>query len=314
MKIIALLRIVVFAILAPWCARAQTDAGISPVSITNYVMMPVTNWSEPEPGLRSVNGQIYNPEIGQVWQSITIPEGAHCLGARYYGSVQPIDVTFVWGSLEHQDHQSIQVFNYPYNPRDFRRGRDGVQDEFEDVVAAHPLYLRVLPVNIQTNWTPLGRARIGDRTYDYGLPYTNRIPVVTWQRVPVEEVPRRELPRPTVPMQTEARILPPVTASSYVTGDFSNRLSAIQAIDNPSRRDLFLERLATEAAHQGDVATVEQCIAGISTQIRHDNAAHAAAMVLNSTGKANDAATIAGMISQPTMRNMVLNQINAMNR
>ncbi len=314
MKTIAIYRLVLAVCLGPWCVGAQIYPPGATVPPTNYVMMPVTNWSEPEPGLRSVNGQIYNPEIGQLWQSITIPEGAQCLGAQYYGSVQPIDVTFVWGSLEHRDHQSVQVFNYPYNPRDFRRGHSGAQNGFEDVATAHALSLRVFPVNIQTNWTPLGRARIGDRTYDYGVPYTNRIPVVTWQRVAEEDVPRPELPHPTVPRRTEARVLPPVTTSSYVTGDFSNRLAAIQTIDNPSHRDLFLGRLATEAAHQGDVATVEQCVAGITSQIRRDNAARAAAMVLSSTGKANDASAIAGMINQPTMRNMILNQINAMNR
>ena len=299
--------LVIMTCLAGWRAGAQPKVGIptQPPIASNYMTILVTNWYAPEPDLRTVNGQIYNPQIGQLWKTVVIPAGAAVQGASYNGSVQPIDVTFVWGRQGGRDQQTVLVHNYPYNPRDFRHDRD---NPYSEIVAARQLNLRVFPIEIQTNWTPLGRAWIGQRTYDYGVPYTGMVPVPIWKQVPADEVPklRGTSPAASSPPGDSS----PILSSAYLQGAFSNRLAAIQNLSAKPMRDTYLFDLAMEAARQGDVTTVRQSIGGISNLTSRDGAAQLAATTLAQNGKAGDAYAIANMILNAQRHRMAIDQLN----
>lgn len=298
--------LVTMTCLAGWRAGAQPRFTIptQPPIASNYMMVLVTNWYSPEPDLRTVNGQIYNPQIGQLWKTVVIPAGAAIQGASYNGSVQPIDVTFVWGP-QGRDQQTVLLHNYPYNPRDFRHDGD---NPYSEIVAARQLNLRVFPIEIQTNWTPLGRSWIGQRTYDYGLPYTGMVPVPTWKEVPTEEVPKlRGI--------SAAASSPPSDSSAIITnasfrGAFSNRLAAIQNLSAKPMRDTYFLGLAMDAARQGDVTTVRQSIGGISNSSSRDGAAQLAAVTLAQNGKAGDAFAVANMILNPQRHRMAIEELN----
>lgn len=293
--------------LAGWLAGAQPKVVVptQPPITSNYMRILVTNWYAPEPDLRTVNGQIYNPQIGQLWKTLVIPAGAAIQGASYNGSVQPIDVTFVWGPQEGRDNQTVLVRNYPYNPRDFRHDRD---NPYSEIVAARQLNLRAFPIEIQTNWSPLGRAWIGQRTYDYGVPYAGMVPVPTWKEVPAEEVPN--LRRTSTAASSSPNDSSAMPSNAYLHGAFSNRLAAIQNFSANPMRDTYLLDLAMDAARQGDVTTVRQSIGGISNPTSRDGAAQLAATVLAQNGKAGDAYAIANMILNEQRHRMAIDQLN----
>jgi hypothetical protein len=282
---------------------AVTNAVSAPTN-NPYVMVLVTNWYDPQPGLRTVNGLIYDPTRAQMWQSVIIPEGAAALGARYYGSIQPIDLTFTWGSLERRDQQTVVVDNYPYDPRDFKHARNGQGELPGEVVTAHALFLRLFPMDVQTNWTPLGKMWIGQRTYDYGLPYTNKVPVATWQRVLASQLPKppeRVIPTPQ-PMGA-------LSQRNYVSGSLSDRFAAIQSIAAAPKRDDFLLRLSIDAAHQSDVPMTKESVSNINNVTLRDQAAQMAAVTLAQNGKRDDAYTIADMITNPERHKMLMEQL-----
>lgn len=309
MNIAVLRHLVIVTCLTAWCARAQPNNIPIPSSLpstTNYVMVLVTNWYDPEPGLRMVNGQVYNPAYAQIWKTVVIPMGAAAVNATFNGTVQPIDLTFEWGPTQGREHQTVIINNFPYNPRDFQHDRD---NPYSHVVTAHEFTLRVLPIDIQTNWTPLGRMWIGQRTYDYGVPYTGKIPVATWERVPAEEATKKPAAVIRVPKHTATMPL-----KSYISGSFSDRLEAIQGIDAARRRDEFLLRLARDAANQDDLPITEQAVGDITDPNLHDGAAQTAAVILAQAGKARDAYVVVNMITNPGRRQMALQELHQQNQ
>ena len=67
------------------------------------------------------------------------------------------------------------IHNYPYDPRNF------VQDRQRPTLYIHPtrdLSLRLYPLSGRTNWDKFGNITFIQRTFDYGLPSTNPVPVV----------------------------------------------------------------------------------------------------------------------------------------
>lgn len=293
---------------AAWCARAQPNNVPIPSNLpstTNYIMVLVTNWYDPEPGLRTVNGLIYNPTYAQIWQTVIIPIGAAAMNPAYNGTVQPINLTFEWGPVEGREHQTVTINNFPYDPRDFRHDRD---NPYSHIVAAHEFALRVLPINIQTNYSPLGRMWIGERTYDYGLPYTGKIPIATWQRVPAELAPKTNAVT-RIPKRKSTLPL-----ASYTQGSLSNRLEAIEGIESAPRRDQFLLRLARDAAGNDDVAIAEQAIGDISDPNFHDMAAQNSARIFAHAGRTADAYAIVSMITNPGRRIAALEQLHRQNQ
>lgn len=299
MKTITVLRLLVsMTFLAGWCAGAQPKLAIptQPPPSSNYVTVLVTNWYDAPPGLRTVNDQVYNPEIGQLWKFVIIPAGAAIQGAAYSGSIQPIDVTFVWG--RERERQTVVIHNFPYNPRDFTHDRD---NRYSDIVTARQLNLRLFPLDIQTNYSELGRAWICQRTYDYGLPYTGKLPVATLEKVPADGA--TALPAASI----TGPALPP---SAYSHGALSDRLAAIQNLPTGTKRDNSLFKVATDAAGQGDVTLLRQALQIISSQFVHDHAARLAAIALLQNGKTGDAYEIAGTITDPKRHRMAIEELD----
>ena len=75
---------------------------------------------------------------------------------------------------EHSASQVFKIKNLPYSPRDFA-------EDSRYHYMTHPsktITIRVLPVNASTNWSKGLISKI-TRTYDYGLPATEKIPIVT---------------------------------------------------------------------------------------------------------------------------------------
>lgn len=301
--------LVIIACLAARYAVAQPNnvaIPSSPPSNTNYIMVLITNWYDPEPGLRTVNGLIYNPTYAQIWQTVIIPIGAAAINPTYNGTVQPINLTFQWGPVEGREHQTVTINNFPYDPRDFRRDHD---NPYSHIITAHAFALRVLPVNIQTNWTPLGRMWIGQRTYDYGVPYTGKIPIATWQRVPVDQAPQKTNLVTRIPKHR-----PNLSIKAYTEGPLPDRLEAIQNLEPASRRDDYLLQLAGDAAKQDDLPTTEQALGDIANSMMRDSAAQLAAMTLARAGRAGDAYAVVTMITNPARRTAALAQIHQQNQ
>lgn len=297
----ALRPLAVITCLYSLCATAQPNGVAIPTNLppnTNYIMVLVTNWYNPEPGLRTINGQVYNPSYAQIWQTIVIPMGAAAVNPTYSGSVQPVDLTFEWGPVEGREHQTVTVLNFPYNPIDFQHEHG---NPYSDIVTRHTFAVRVLPVNIQTNWSPLGRSWLGPRTYDYGLPYTGRVPVVTWQRVPADQAPKTGGAVIRIPKHSSS-----FKPDSYTMGSLSDRMEAIQSIESPPRRDSNLVRLATDAAREDNVAIAEQALGDISNSSMRDSAAQMAATMLAQAGKTGDAYAVVAMITNPQHRRLTL--------
>jgi len=295
-------------------AAAQTNAGGSVIGTaqTNaYRLVLVTNWVQPWASLRVVNGQLYDVNYSQLWQSVTIPEGATVLNARYYGYVQPTDLTFTWTWRNHEGHDrqyTIMVYNFPYDPVYFTHPK-GDRDL---ILTAVPLALRLFPVNIQTNWTPLGREFIGTQTYDFGVACTNLVPVPTWQRVPITAPEVATAPAvvpPSVPPATPAADSQ-TTDRDYYSGTLSNRLERALNLSNTSQRDAFLQILANDSARAGDVTMVKNSLFNISSEFLHDNAAASTAQILARQGLHVDAFQIASSINNPQHRALIIKLLN----
>ncbi len=309
MKTTTRLRLLVsMTCVAAWHAGAQPKLAIptEPPPSSNYIMVLVTNWVDAAPGLRTVNDQVYNPEISELWKSVTIPAGAAIQGASYSGSIQPIDVTFVWGPHEGREHQTVTVNNYPYNPRDFVHER---HNAYSDIIAARELHLRVFPLDIQTNYSALGRMWVGQRTYDYGLPYTGKIAVTSWEQVPADERHRSRKKREA------ASDYPPATPINiYTQGPLHDRLEAIQRLPAGEQRDDYLMDLAKDAAGRSDVPLLKETLESITNHTRHDQAAKLASVTLLKNGKAGDAYAIAGTILDAHMHKKAIIELDRLNQ
>ena len=277
------------------------------MSLTNvdYRYVLVTNWVYPWQGLRTVNGKIYDVNYSQLWQWVDIPAGAEILGARYYGSVQPTDVTFVWGN-DPRNEQTVVVLNYPYDPRNFRHpeGERGV------IVTSGPMDLHVFPINIQTNWTPLGKMWIGTRTYDYGLAYTNLVPLEKWVKVPASQLPPPPAPPVTQPQPgTITTVMQPPGRDIF--GDtLSNQFTQAASITSLPQRDNYYAMLTDRAVQAGNMDMAKQCLGNIINLQLRDGTASNIARLLEQQGDTRDALIMANMITSTRIRNLTLQAIN----
>jgi len=285
---------------------AQSNSASSSVVQTNadYRLVLVTNWVNPWPGLRTVGGQLYDINYSELWQWLTIPADATVLNARYDGSVQPIDLTFTWGGRDPRNQQTVVVFNYPYDPSSFRHSHD----EHGTIVTASSMTFRVFPINTQTNWSPLGKMWVGQRTYDYGLPYTSLVPVASWQRVAVNGIANVP-PTPTpVPSLQQPELEPP--GQSYFSDSLTNRFEQVMSMTSIPQRDSFLTILAGRAAREGNVAMAKLALQNISSLPMHDNAAALVAQTLAGISMRSDAFAIVNSISDARERAMLLQELS----
>jgi hypothetical protein len=288
-------------------AAAQTNAPASAAD-TNYISVLVTNWVDAWPSLRTVNGRLYDSTYSELWQSVAIPERATVLGAVYTGSVQPTTLTFLWGSHEQRDEQNVTVENFPYDPHDFRHA----DHEHGGVVTASPMILRLLPVTIQTNWSPLGKMWVGPRIYDYGLPYVGRVPVPTWQRVPASQAASQApAPAPVLPPvapDVPARASAPVEYSLY-NGPLSNRLDLALNLKSFPKKDEALATLARDAAEQGDITTTRTALKGMVMFSERDRVARDVAHSLALRGNRAEALEIVRTITSPSQRREAMQEL-----
>ena len=286
---------------------APTNEVMAGAGQTNeYRLVLVTNWVQPWGSLRMVSGQLYDVNYSQLWRLVSIPEGATVLNARYDGYVQPIDLTFTWTWQGHRDRDynyTVVVYNFPYDPAYFRH----VEGQPDEIVTAAPMQLHLFPVNIQTNWSPLGGMSIGTETYDYGLAYTNLVPVPSWQRVPVTPMPGTHTV--LIPSRYPGMI-PPMSPEgpgpASLGGTLSNRLAQAMSITSIAQRDELLTELATSAARDGNVDMVKQSLQKITSETLHDNTAGVAAQILALQGMRRDAIQIAGTITNTRQRLLIL--------
>ena len=128
---------------------------------TNYV----TNWIAAPSNYRVISNQVYDVNLSKKWVSVAIsPEfifsGASAPGAR--GLLTKISPS-----------GNVTILNFPYDKSAFTYG--GYQDAW---VRSKAGSARVFPIQSSTNWTPAGIIESIQWTYDFGLPCTNKIPVV----------------------------------------------------------------------------------------------------------------------------------------
>jgi hypothetical protein len=301
LPIIPQLLLISAILLTPAAAQTNAPGPASASADTNLISILVTNWVDAWPSLRTVDGRLYDSTYSELWQSVAIPEGATVLGAVYTGSVQPTDLTFIWGSHEQHDEQNVTVKNFPYNPNDFSRSGH----EHGVVATAAPMILRLLPISIQTNWSPLGKMWIGPKTYDYGLPYVGTVPVPTWKQVPASQVAIQSpapvpVPRPFAPDAPPQSAAP--DASSLYSGPLANRLKAAMSITRFTKKDETLAMLAQDAAEQGDVAIARSALKGMVMFSERDRVAREVAHSLVMHGNRTEALEIVRTITNPSQR------------
>jgi len=136
---------------------------------TNYV----TNWVNAPTNYRVVSNQVYDVNTSTKWTTISIPPGSVLdviprPDARHYPAPgQRIQMTAKSGKV----HQLI--LNFPYDPADMPL------DTKTLTYRASQKPFRVFYAGSTTNWGPNGVPESITRTYDYGLPCTNKIPVVS---------------------------------------------------------------------------------------------------------------------------------------
>jgi len=178
---------ILILVFSGWSLFAQTT-NINQIANTNETRtVLVTNWAEPGPFLRVVNGQLYNTYYSKLWLDACrifaarphpmqpnpwnvladsvevekIDENKIICGVyeteytheTYTGSLMPEGKTYL---------QSIVIYHYP-NPLSLVSGQ---------VISGINATCRVMRVE---NYITNG---ISYEAYDCGLPYTNRLPVV----------------------------------------------------------------------------------------------------------------------------------------
>jgi len=286
---------------------AQTNEAMAEAGHTNdYRLVLVTNWVQPWGSLRTVAGQLYDVNYSQLWRLVTIPEGATVLNARYDGYVQPTDLTFTWTWQGHGDRNydyTVVVNNFPYDPAYFNH----VGGDQGSIVTASAMQLHLFPVNIQTNWSPLGGMSIGTETYDYGLAYTNLVPIPTWQRVSASAATTAHtIPVPSRYPGSSHPMNPAGPDRASLGGTLSNRLAQAMGLTSLDQRDGLLTDLATSAARDGNVDMVKQSLQNITSETLHDNTAGVAAQILALQGLRRDAIQVAGTIINTRQRLLIL--------
>ena len=141
--------LVPLAFLFPFALCAQTNS---------YV----TNWITPGPQYRMISNQVHDITRSPKWEFVHVnPQNSTSLQGNPPGKRIRLSVS------------GVVILNYPFFPEDFALNERG--------------YWRWAPrtpckaylLSTKTNWGTDGKVKSVNRVYDYGLPVTNKIPVVT---------------------------------------------------------------------------------------------------------------------------------------
>ena len=89
--------------------------------------------------------------------------------AHYTGKVQPIQLT---AHFQGNPPTDLVVRNYPFDPKDFTQGDGGTIRPLRNITH------RMFPIHLATNYTSLGGVTRISLSYDFGLQYTNKVPLV----------------------------------------------------------------------------------------------------------------------------------------
>jgi hypothetical protein len=128
-----------------------------------------TNWIAAPANYRVISNQVYDANLSQKWQTISVPPGARCAPPTPGPPGSP-SLIMLWPS----ELLSISIVNFPYDARDYT-----YRPYYSQYSLAHGFSIRAFPISASTNWGEDGKPRFIVRTYDYGLRATNKIPVVT---------------------------------------------------------------------------------------------------------------------------------------
>lgn len=127
----------------------------------------VTNWMPAGPEFRIVTNRVLN--ISQPpFISVTLPTSR----TYHFVGKTPAAGERCWISADWQGNPGISIRNFPWNPADFVEKAGGRVPRF---AKAH----RAVLVQAHTNWNAQGKPQYVTLNYDYGLPATNLVPVVT---------------------------------------------------------------------------------------------------------------------------------------
>jgi len=159
-------------------AQPTNTNALAAVAATNAPKtMLVTNWIAAPSNYRTIDGLVYEVNSSPKWKTVTLPAfgyyNTHGMGRVGKG---PVMLT---ASFPGNPPSTLSVINYPYNGRDF------MQANAASIRPIRNLTLRLFPLLSGTNY-----AKTGDRItglfakYDYGLQYTNLVPIV--KRVPIK--------------------------------------------------------------------------------------------------------------------------------
>jgi hypothetical protein len=141
----------------------------------------VTNWIDAPPSLRVVHGRPYNTLISPRWEWLELSNSFRETGDD--GADHAITdlttkrVTTVTTSVTNDTHDEfhLTLFHFLFNPTNFVTAGNG------EVRPAAPLRIRAMPIFGETN-TANGH-EVDSVMYDYGLPYTNKLPIRKLQMV-----------------------------------------------------------------------------------------------------------------------------------
>lgn len=122
-----------------------------------------TNWVLPGPNYRMVTGRVYDVR-GPGWVSMVLPRASYSISKPGRSSEFPAPGEradlFAHSILTH-------VYHFPYNPNEW----DGDKPK--------PYTYRLFLLSSTTNWGQGGKITFVSKAYDFGLPATNKIPVIT---------------------------------------------------------------------------------------------------------------------------------------
>jgi hypothetical protein len=147
----------------------------------------VTNWVSPSSNHRLLNNRFYDVNSSPYWATLVLPAGTPVsLGVTnvngfetrrdgsfrgYRGRIERINISLTLPSSTPPTR--IVVRNYPYDPKLF------MEDSFHaGVRLKQAVSYRLFPLSVTTNYTRTGNIVSIDKEYDWGLQYTNPVPVV----------------------------------------------------------------------------------------------------------------------------------------
>ncbi|SRR6266446_4017069 len=140
----------------------------------------VTNWVSPPASYRLVGGQLYDSAASSKWVPVILsPQWRGSMRGFSGGSYpRPGELTDITFSADKLGSLVIHIRNFLYRTGDLVEPK-AFDGSAHLVSPARSLPMRLFPLSSVTNWGANGTIRSISRTYDYGLPATNKIPVIT---------------------------------------------------------------------------------------------------------------------------------------